>query len=165
MCLSSGPWRRGASSPQPVLTKLHSPATLALLLAGARPARVPAALLLPGRGLAGGGPAPRDDQALEIQSADALRMLAAREAGERPSFDPMLLACESDPRPPDYARHYADAASRLLLAEDGGARPPWWESARGTAHAEDAPADAAAGLKQLLGGSQASVQGDRNGVE
>jgi hypothetical protein len=76
----------------------------------------------------------------------------------------MLLACESDPRPPDYARHYADAVQRLLLAEDGGARPPWWEAARGAAHAEAAPSDAAGGLRQLLGGSQALLQGDRNGV-
>jgi pimeloyl-ACP methyl ester carboxylesterase len=125
-------------------------AYVALLLAGARPGRVPAALLLPGRGLAGGGPAPRDDQALEIASGDALRMLFAREAPERAAFDPMLLACESDPRPPDYAAHYAAAAQRLLLAEDGAARPPWWEAARAAARAEAAPADPADALRRLL---------------
>jgi hypothetical protein len=63
----------------------------------------------------------------------------------------MLRACETDPRPPDYARPYADAARRLLLAEDGGARPPWWEAARGAARAEPAPSDPAAALQRLLG--------------
>jgi pimeloyl-ACP methyl ester carboxylesterase len=126
-------------------------AYVALLLTGARAARVPATLLLPGRGLDGGGPAPRADQAVEVRSADALRMLEARGAAERASFDPMLRACETDPRPPDYARPYADAARRLLLAEDGGARPPWWEAARGAARAEPAPSDPAAALQRLLG--------------
>jgi pimeloyl-ACP methyl ester carboxylesterase len=125
-------------------------AWVALLLAGARAARVPGALLLPGRGLEGGGPAPRADQAIEVRSADALRMLEARSASARPAFDPMLRACETDPRPPDYARAFADAARRLLLAEDGSARPPWWEAARAAARAEPAPSEPAAALQRLL---------------
>jgi hypothetical protein len=123
---------------------------VALLLAGARPARVRAALLLPGRGLDGGGPAPRRDQALEVRNAEALAMLDARAATPRPAFDPMLRACETDPRPPEYARAFADAARRLLLAQDGRARPPWWEAARGANTAETAPADPAGALQRLL---------------
>jgi pimeloyl-ACP methyl ester carboxylesterase len=137
-------------------------AYVALLLAGARPARVAGALLLPGRGLEGGGPAPRAGQALEIRNDAALRMLAARETPERAAFDPMLLACESDPRPPDYAKHFADAAQRLLLAEDGGARPPWWEAARAAAGAEAASGDPARALAQLLEAPQARRSGGRN---
>jgi pimeloyl-ACP methyl ester carboxylesterase len=125
-------------------------AYVALLLAGARAAHVPGVLLLPGRGLDGGGPAPRPDQAVEVRSADALRMLEARNAAERAAFDPMLRACESDPRPPDYARAFADAARRLLLAEDGAARPPWWQAARAAASAEPAPSEPAAALARLL---------------
>jgi pimeloyl-ACP methyl ester carboxylesterase len=124
-------------------------AYVALLLAGARAASVQGALLLPGRGLAGGGPEPGPAPLAE-RNAAALHMLEAAGASERASFDPMLGACESDPRPPDYARAYADAAHRLLLAEDGDARPPWWEAARGAARAEPAPADAAAALRRLL---------------
>jgi pimeloyl-ACP methyl ester carboxylesterase len=124
-------------------------AYVALLVAGARPARVRAALLLPGRGLDGGGAAPRHDQALEIRNAEALRMLDAAAARPRPPFDPMLRACETDPRPPDYARAFADAARRLLFAEDGRARPPWWEAARGAGCAEAAPADPAGALQKL----------------
>jgi pimeloyl-ACP methyl ester carboxylesterase len=125
-------------------------AYVALLLAGARAARVPGVLLLPGRGLDGGGAAPRADQAVEVRSADALRMLAAANAAERATFDPMLRACETDPRPPGYARAFADATRRLLLAEDGSARPPWWEAARAAAHAEPVPADPATALRRLL---------------
>jgi len=125
-------------------------AYVALLLAGTRPASVPAALLLPGRGLEGGGPEPRHDRPPEEVNADALRMLAAAEATARPAFDPMGRSCETDPRPPDHARPFADAARLLLLAEDGGARPPWWEAARGAARAEAVPVEPASALRRLL---------------
>ena len=125
-------------------------AYVALLLAGTRAPRVPAALLLPGRGLDGCGPAPGPDQALQIRSAEALGLLDAAAALPRPAFDPLLRACETDARPPDYARAFADAARRLLFADDGGARPPWWGAARASAHARsvsDAPSGA---LRRLL---------------
>jgi pimeloyl-ACP methyl ester carboxylesterase len=125
-------------------------AYVALLLAGARASRVPGALLLPGRGLDGCGPAPSPDQALQIRSGEALALLDARAALPRPAFDPLLRACETDARPPDYARAYADGARRLLLAEDGGARPPWWEAVRTAAAAERVPVAAAAALCRLL---------------
>jgi pimeloyl-ACP methyl ester carboxylesterase len=125
-------------------------AYVALLLAGTRAPRVPAALLLPGRGLDGCGPAPRSDQALQIQSGEALRLLDAAAAQPRPAFDPLLRACETDARPPDYARAFANAAQRLLFAEDGGAQPPWWEAARGATRAEAAPGNPAGALQRLL---------------
>ena len=124
-------------------------AYVALLLAGTRAPHVPAALLLPGRGLEGCGPAPQPDQALQIPSGEALRLLDAAAAQPRPGFDPLLRACETDARPPDYARPFADAAQRLLFAEDGGARPPWWQAARAAASAESAPGDPARALQRL----------------
>jgi pimeloyl-ACP methyl ester carboxylesterase len=127
-------------------------AYVALLAAGARPAHVRGALLLPGRGLDGGGVAPRNDQALEIRNAEALGMLDAAAAVPRPPVDPLLRACETDPRPPEYARAFADAARRLLFAEDGQARPPWWLAARAAACAATAPAELVGALQRLLAG-------------
>jgi hypothetical protein len=63
----------------------------------------------------------------------------------------MLRVLESDARPVDYARSFADAARRLLLGEDGALRPPWWEAARESASALRAPADVRAGLTMLRG--------------
>jgi len=92
-------------------------AYVALLLAGTRPALVSAALLLPGRGLDGGGPRP------------AGRVFAAVGTDAR-THDPMVTSCEIDVRPPDYAHAFGDAARVLFLAEDGGMRPPWWMALR-----------------------------------
>jgi pimeloyl-ACP methyl ester carboxylesterase len=130
-------------------------AYVALLLAGARPAQVEAAYLLPGRGLAGGGAMPRfyfDADAQRVEAAALLDAIARRDA---PGTDPMTRVLESDPRPPDYARAFADAARRLLLAEDGDVRPPWWEMARESASALRAPADPRAGLAMLASGEAA----------
>ena len=121
-----------------------------LLLAGARAARVPGTLLLPGRGLEGGGPEPSPDRALQIRGDEALRLLDAAVAQPRPGFDPLLRTCETDVRPRDYALAYAAAARRLVLAEDGRARPPWWEAARGAACAESAPRSPQAAVMRLL---------------
>jgi pimeloyl-ACP methyl ester carboxylesterase len=87
-------------------------AYVALLLAGGRPSEVSAALLIPGDGLDGGGPLPDFAHPARIP-------------------DEMLVTSGADVRPPDYAREFGLAARRLLLAEDGGPRPPWWESLRG----------------------------------
>ncbi len=96
-------------------------AYVALLLAGARPNAVPAALLLPGNGLDGGGAAPNWARGSEY-------LLQASSTEPATGYDPMVRTLGGDPRPPDYARAYADAASNLLLVEDGSARPPWWEA-------------------------------------
>jgi len=134
-------------------------AYVALLLAGARPDRVGAAYLLPGAGLEGGGALPRtqlDGEALQREMAALLEATAHRDA---PACDPMVRLLDNDPRPPDYARSFADAAQRLLLAEDGALRPPWWEAAREAAAALRAPADPRAGLAMLASGAA-----ERSGV-
>jgi pimeloyl-ACP methyl ester carboxylesterase len=91
-------------------------AYVALLLAGGRPELVRAALLLPGAGLDGGGPEP--DRGRPLPPA-----LAAG-AG----CDPMVAWCDTDVRPVVYAEAFAAAAERLVLAEDGTPRPPWWRA-------------------------------------
>ncbi len=105
-------------------------AYVALLVAGARPDLVRAALLLPGPGLGGGGPAPRFEQPLPG--------LETRVAGEPEGgrHDPLVRQLSWDVRPPDYARAFADGASRLLFAGDGTPRPPWWEAARSAERAQ-----------------------------
>jgi pimeloyl-ACP methyl ester carboxylesterase len=116
-------------------------AYVALLLAGARPERVPAALLLPGRGLDGGGPLPdrRRGRTFLAPSVDG-------DGGP----DPMIWSCDADPRPPDYALAFAAAARRLLLAEDGGPRPPWWEAIRAASVARRLAIDVTSPFAALL---------------
>lgn len=106
-------------------------AYVALLLAGARRELVPAALLLPGRGLDGGGAQPDFDRAW-------LKPLTPADNPPLPDgCDPILCALEYDPRPPDYAVRFGTAARRVLLLEDGTARPPWWIAQRPHASAVD----------------------------
>jgi pimeloyl-ACP methyl ester carboxylesterase len=107
-------------------------AYVALLLAGARAPLVPGALLLPGAGLAGGGTMPEFEADGFVRWNDFEPPLAG--------CDPAVRRLERDVRPADYARAFADAARRLLLAEPEGPPPPWWEAARETPHAEVAPA-------------------------
>jgi hypothetical protein len=118
-------------------------AYVALLLAGARPARAPAALLLPGRGLAGGGPQPDFDRT----------PLALAAPGGRPPLPPhcdtQLSILEWDARPPEYATRLAAAARRLLLLDDGGVRPPWWEAVRRLPAATSISGDAGQALTRL----------------
>jgi len=106
-------------------------AYVSLLLAGARPELVPAALLLPGRGLAGGGAWP-----VFTETSRRIAPLFAEDARPPGGEDPRVRRLEYDIRPPDYAVTLARAARRLLLVEDGGARPPWWEAVRGCPMAE-----------------------------
>lgn len=127
-------------------------AYVALLLAGARPAQVAAAYLLPGRGLAGGGALPRFYVDADAQRVEAAALLDAVDRRDAPGADPLTRVLDNDPRPPDYARAFADAARRLLLAEDGDLRPPWWELAREAPGAVRAPMDVRAGLLMLRGG-------------
>jgi pimeloyl-ACP methyl ester carboxylesterase len=122
-------------------------AYVALMLAGSRPERVPAALLMPGPGLDGGGELP--DWTGQVDSYARWR-----------DFEPLLSGCdpavrrlERDVRPRDYARDFARGARRLLLAEDGSERPPWWQAVREVEAAVRVPAEPSAALAQL-----ASVQ-------
>ncbi len=127
-------------------------AYVALLVAGARPERVRAAYLLPGAGLEGGGPAPRSQLAGEALHAEVAGLLDAAAQREMAGCDPMVRTLDADPRPPDYARSFADGTARLLLGEDGSLRPPWWEAVRESAPALRAPADPRAGLTLLRAG-------------
>jgi pimeloyl-ACP methyl ester carboxylesterase len=102
----------------------------ALLLAGARPDHVPAALLLPGHGLAGAGPVPEPERGASdewLRVSDARLVQPARgTAGV--STDPLVMQLDRDLRPLDYAEAFASRARRVLLVEDGSERPAWWQA-------------------------------------
>jgi pimeloyl-ACP methyl ester carboxylesterase len=108
-------------------------AYVALLLAGARPESVPAALLLPGAGLDGSGAAPDYDRGFPILSPTA--------EPARTGCDPLVMILDDTVRPFDYAAAFAENASRLLLLEDHTPRPPWWEAVRASVKAEVVVAD------------------------
>jgi pimeloyl-ACP methyl ester carboxylesterase len=116
-------------------------AYVALLLAGGRPDAAPAALLLPGAGLAGGGPVPDRSPDTMARWVDPGAPL--------PGCDPAVRRLELDPRPPEYAEAFARHARRLLLAEGDFPQPPWWQAVRTSPTATPAPADLAGGLAQL----------------
>ncbi len=117
-------------------------AYVALLLAGARAAQVPAALLLPGAGLSGGGPEPDWDRPV-------LRALTPAAHPPLPAgCDPLCCALLADPRPPDYAARFAAAARRLVLLDDDAPRPPWWNAVSASPTAEVAD-DLDAALERL----------------
>ena len=65
--------------------------------------------------------------------------------------DHFLAACATDVRPPDYARSFGERARRLLLAENGSERPPWWAELRGCAASERVPTDPVEALALLAG--------------
>lgn len=101
---------------------------VALLLAGARPGRIPASLLLPGRGLEGGDAQP--DPARRPPSLEDFERHVAEHARDyAPGTDALVARCERDLRPVDYAASFADAAGPLLVSEQAArARPegPSW---------------------------------------
>jgi pimeloyl-ACP methyl ester carboxylesterase len=123
-------------------------AWVSLLVAGARPAHVAGALLLPGAGLAGAGaePDPRaEPDPLWRRASDARQPVPE----ERPASDPLAALLDTDFRPPDYAEAFAARARRLLLLEDGAPRPPWWEAAAASPCAERVSGSAAEALARL----------------
>lgn len=116
-------------------------AYVALLLAGGRPKSVPAALLLPGAGLLGGGTSPdpqRDGQWLTGASAGA----------PRADCDPRVRVLERYVRPPAYVQPFAREARKLLLAE-GVEEPPWGAAAAAVEGTERVPADVPLALARL----------------
>jgi pimeloyl-ACP methyl ester carboxylesterase len=118
-------------------------AYVALLLAGARRDAVSGALLLPGRGLAGGGAWPNFTQGAFAGFFDP-------PPASPDGCDPRVHVLEKDVRPCDYAERFARGARRVLLSEDGSERPPWWETTRGSPTASPAPGDFSAALAELL---------------
>ena len=123
-------------------------AYVALLLAGSRADRVPAALLLPGAGLAGGGPVPNFDEEFPDFLINAAAGTTASTTGQ-PQYDPMVQVLELFVRPPDYAEAFARAARQVLLVEDGTSRPPWWHAASRSPSAECIRGDLTAALQRL----------------
>jgi pimeloyl-ACP methyl ester carboxylesterase len=116
-------------------------AYVALLLAGGRPDLVPGALLLPGAGFGGGGPAPdaASDTISRWEDLDP----------PLPGCDPAVRRLERDIRPPEYAAEFARAARSLLLAQGDFAQPPWWQAVRAGPTASPAPGEPAAALARL----------------
>lgn len=96
----------------------------ALLLAGARGARVPAAVLCRGEGFAGGG---SDFAPLQVPMFGPLqRADVSHDLQETPHTDEVAIACmRGDLRPDDYAPKFAAAAARVVLVDDGTELPPW----------------------------------------
>jgi pimeloyl-ACP methyl ester carboxylesterase len=129
-------------------------AYVALLLAGARPEAVPAALLLPGCGLGCGGDGPNFERPPESIEAweERIRTTAL---GYSASADPDVATCEQRFRPPDYVSDFASKASRLLFSEAvdpeaaGAGSLAWWRTAKESSKGESAPADLAVALGQL----------------
>jgi pimeloyl-ACP methyl ester carboxylesterase len=104
----------------------------ALLLAGGRRDQVRCAVLLPGPGLDGGATEPDHDRA----ATDLPTTPPAREILASPCTDSaVFLEQDMDLRPPDYAARFAAAARRVVLIEDGAARPAWWRAVRDAANA------------------------------
>lgn len=119
-------------------------AYVALLLAGSRPERVPAALLWPGAGLAGAGSMP-DFDAPELVSLEAWEArIAADAASHSRSCDPMVATAGRDYRPDDYVAAFAARATCLLFAEGADVEPAatlpsWWTNALCEARSETVP--------------------------
>jgi pimeloyl-ACP methyl ester carboxylesterase len=121
-------------------------AWVALLLAGARPEQVPAALLLAGAGLDGGGAAPNHAEPRVWREPP---VSAAAIAGTGP--DPAaLVSLGRDIRPEAYACDYARGAKRVVLIEDGQPRPPWWQAVAAVPGVEQRTGQLNAVLAELL---------------
>ena len=94
----------------------------ALLVAGARPEVVPVVGLLPGAGLKGGGSEPHFDRG-------AYRLFVAPEPLLSPfGADTNVAISEGTIRSPEYVVPLARRAAAFVLADDGGARPEWWQA-------------------------------------
>jgi pimeloyl-ACP methyl ester carboxylesterase len=117
-------------------------AYVALLLAGARPEQVAAALLLPGAGLRGGGEWPDF-------SAPFAKSLAAADADGGGEHDPFLRALESDVRPAGYAARFATAARKLLMAKLVDDAPEWWAATLQAASVEQVESNPLVALERL----------------
>ena len=143
----TSPWRTSARAG---VAGAGLGAYVALLVAGARPEHVPARAAPPRRG----SRRPRRRARSGARAEPRLGAPARRAPppGERPAFDPFTTRLEREFRPPDYAAAFAARASRLLLLDDGDARPPWWQAAAQAAAAERIAARSAAEALARLAG-------------
>ncbi len=132
-------------------------AYVALLLAGSRPERIPAALLFPGAGLAGAGSMP-DFDAPEMVSLEAWEARIAADAADYPSStDPRVSGAGRDFRPDDYVAAFAQSATCLLFGEIGpagdvgkrGPMPSWWMNSLRDARSEAVSGPAATAFARL----------------
>jgi pimeloyl-ACP methyl ester carboxylesterase len=115
-------------------------AYVCLLVAAARRDLVPATLLLPGAGLAGGGALPGIGSTVELVGT------ARRSAGEA---DPLTRACALDIRPVDYAQAFAVSARAVLVARGVEPEPPWWQAVLETPGVRSVAADRAEAIAAL----------------
>ena len=78
--------------------------------------------------LAGGGgaPPPEDRSQRFEKSFRAPMKRALGDAAGGP--DPRIEMAEHDPRPPDYAQHFAERAKHVILVGGEGEAAPWWEA-------------------------------------
>ena len=115
----------------------------ALLLAGARPNVVKAALLAPGHGMGSGDGEP--DFARQPRPWGPIE---EAEPGAR--SDPALARLNDEFKPAEYVTSFAERAARLLLLDDGDpSHPAWWELAARAGRSEKVGPDLAAGLDAL----------------
>jgi pimeloyl-ACP methyl ester carboxylesterase len=124
-------------------------AYVAVLLAGARCDSIAAALIAPGRGLAGGGALPRFDLTLA-----GLPALPKSDGGT----DPAVAILERDVRPVDYVTAIARRARSLLFLENE-LEVPWWRAACELENAATVTDGFAGGLRrlaQIVGGGTRS---------
>jgi pimeloyl-ACP methyl ester carboxylesterase len=117
-------------------------AYVALLLAGTRRDQVPAACLMPGAGLAGGGHRP------DFSAPFAVPIAAAAENRDGET-DPFLRLLESDVRPTEYATRFAAATRKLLMVELAGDAPPWWRATQRTAATQTVDSNPVAAIESL----------------
>ena len=130
-------------------------AYVALLLSGARPGLVSGTLLLPGRGLAGGGSLPDFEDSHPPQEPPRERpqdpLLQAPRPESAEATDPLVFSCECDIRPVDYAEEFARRVKHLLVPLPASAYGPvpWLETAASCAAEAPAEADLAQALRAL----------------
>jgi len=115
----------------------------ALLIAGARPGLVRAALLAPGAGLGETDGEPDFDRVPQ-----RMPPIVAEAVPE--GCDPALARYLGEFKPAEYVRTFSDRATRLLIADDGeGERPAWWTIANEAPRAQRVGSDFEAGLAAL----------------
>jgi len=135
-------------------------AYVAMLLAGARPDRVPAALLLPGAGIEGGGARPGTDRwtILSLEAWEA--RIATDSAAYAAGTDPAVSLADHEYRPDAYVAGFAQAARRLLLCTEGadpGRMPGWWRVAAQAPAARVLEGDMTAAFAALADASPATT--------